>query len=39
MAFLMAVSSVIGRMSIGALFDYFFAPRVSIFAFLAAACG
>ena len=39
MAFLMAVSSVIGRMSIGALFDYFFAPRVSIFAFLAAAGG
>jgi len=39
MAFLMAVSSVIGRMSVGALFDYFFAPRVSIFAFLAAACG
>jgi len=39
MAFLMAVSSVIGRVSIGALFDYFFAPRISIFAFLAAACG
>ena len=39
MAFLMAVSSVIGRMSIGALFDYFFAPRISIFAFLAAGCG
>jgi MFS family permease len=39
MAFLMAVSSVIGRMSVGALFDYFFAPRVSIFAFVAAACG
>jgi MFS family permease len=35
----MAVSSVIGRVSIGALFDYFFAPRISIFAFLAAACG
>jgi MFS family permease len=39
MAFLMAVSSVIGRMGIGTLFDYFFAPRISIFAFLAAACG
>jgi MFS family permease len=26
-------------MGIGALFDYFFAPRVAIFAFLAAACG
>jgi len=39
MAFLMAISSVIGRVSIGALFDYFFAPRVSIFAFLASACG
>jgi MFS family permease len=39
MAFLMAVSSIIGRMGIGALFDYFFAPRVAIFAFLAAACG
>jgi MFS family permease len=39
MAFLVAVSSVIGRMSVGSLFDYFFAPRVSIFAFLAAGCG
>jgi MFS family permease len=39
MAFLMAVSSIIGRMGIGALFDYFFAPRISIFAFLAAAGG
>jgi MFS family permease len=39
MAFLMAVSSVIGRMGIGTLFDYFFAPRIAIFAFLAAACG
>ena len=39
MAFLMAVSSIIGRMGVGALFDYFFAPRVAIFAFLAAACG
>jgi MFS family permease len=39
MAFLTAVSSVIGRMSVGSLFDYFFAPRVAIFAFLAAGCG
>jgi MFS family permease len=39
MAFLMAVSSVIARMGIGALFDYFFAPRISIIAFLAAAGG
>jgi MFS family permease len=39
MAFLMAVSSIIGRMGVGALFDYFFAPRVAIFAFLAAASG
>jgi MFS family permease len=39
MAFLMAVSSVIGRISVGALFDYFFAPRVAILAFLVAAGG
>ncbi len=39
MAFLMAVSSVFARMAVGTLFDYYFAPRVSIFAFLTAAGG
>jgi len=39
MAFIMATCTVISRMVVGSLFDYFFAPRVSIIAFLLSALG